>query len=173
MSQTAHHLKNGEFIFLDGQIYKIISKKEVTATGGHSVHFAIENVATFHRNDIHFALNHHVRTVDAEHVSYTLTHLIEPEHDRVFLGLLDTKTGKTREDLSITHPVIIDYLIKFFDAEENENNSLTTHFLKFHIDKLHRVDEEIDLECVSGVQGFDMTQLHDAHHGKHHGNKHH
>ena len=165
MSQQAHHLKPGTYLYVNNAVYQLISAHEVRS--GHSVHCLVENFMTGHRTKMNFGLHHHVRVVEPEQFHYTVTGLQDQQGDRLFLSMLTAgDEPQPREDYAESDPVVQEYLTKYF--ENSENDPLEVILTRIHIEKLHRVDKEVTLERLTKVPGLDQKHRHDHHHHHHH-----
>lgn len=162
MSNTANHLKRGQFIYVEGHVYEIVDVKNVK--NSHSVHFTVQDFVTNHRSEKSFGLTQHVRTVEPETHHYNLSHLLDTEGSRQFVCLVDSN-GKPREDLYVEDPTVVQALSGLtLDAENPAKVTVT----RLHVDHLHRNETDVDLEKITFISGVDMKHLYDHHHHHHH-----
>lgn len=162
MSLQAHKLINNMFIYEKSKIYHILKKEEDKAK---NVHLTVQEFESEHKSTMKFSHDHNVRVVEPETKHFKLTHLLDMSNDgTVFVSLL-SDDGTVKEDISVHHKYVIDYLNEHFNKSED---SLNVNVMHIHIDPLHRIDKEIDIEKITHIEGLDMKHLYDKHHGKHH-----
>ena len=171
MTTHASKLHVGEFLVEGGHIFQVI-KTKVLATKHHDLHFTLHNVATDKRSTRHWCNNHPVRLIVPEKHHYTIV-CITREDTLVALELMDNKTAVTRSDVLVSDPGLVTYLTTYYEKEEAgadgaEPAPLDAHLYKFVVEPLHRDENEIVVQQLVYVKGYDMTHDYDHHHGHHH-----
>lgn len=166
MSLEAKHIKKGNYIFIDNEIYDVLSTDEYTSHGNHEVKLCVQNFETNHKKTLHFGLKHHIVLAEPETVTYDAIGLGELTNGQQYLLLMNKHSGENELNLYVDNPELITYLQNHF--KDDPDKFLTVHFRSFQIDKMHRNESNKFSQKITGVEGFDMKHLHDKHHNHHH-----
>ena len=169
MSVEAKHLKKGNYVFVENNVFIVLRAEELTVTGNHSVRLQLQNFMTNHRTVKSFGLKHHVRTLEPVHTHYNLVDLLDNNDGRQFLSLINRDTDKPEESVHVEDVNMIKYLQNYFDKNDEPLQVVLT---RIDAPKMHRIEKDMYFERVTSLQGFDMSHQHDPHHHHHHVHSH-
>lgn len=171
-AMKACELKTGNFFVEGTEIFRVVSKKTLK-TKHHDLHFTVQSMTSDRRSTRHWAHGHEVRAVEPDVHHYKIVGVttearrVDPNAERyVVLDLLDVRTNELRSDMLVSDPGLMTYLL------HREDKELDAYVYNFSVDPAHRDEQEIKLEKLVSVQGYDMSHAYDHHHGHHHGHGH-
>ena len=168
MSVEAKHIKKGNYILLDQNVFKVVESVEITSHGTHTVKIVLENFVTNHRTTKHFGIDHHIRVLETQSTHYNLVGLLDYSESYQYLSLINKNNGNLEESIYTDNDKLIRYLQDHFNNSNSEDQTLSLTVVKIEVSPLHRTENELNFEKIISVEGFDMKHLHDHHHNHHH-----
>lgn len=170
-AKTAHV---GMFVFDGGRVLKLLKKKELRNARTPSFQYLVSDCKSGHHSTRHWSCDHVLRQIvptQEQYVVLGLNDLVQmnskhPERSQLYLSLAKEPDITVRDDIYVKDPGLIQYLQDYYHASLVEPLRLSLN--TYVIEPMHRADSALTIQQVTGVEGYDLSHLHDHHHGQHH-----